>query len=207
MEQRQIMSTASPASLWRSYLIFQSSAAVDYAFAKREGALTSAAGRKSAFEAITVGMGANIHGTILLLAVWSSKEAFKKLFKEIEMATSQEKATHAAQSDGIRVEVSQPLKNFRHEIFAQKIAAGCSATASYAAAYGRERDNVAAVKGSRLVRKVHIRERAMAIEAENALTSLPTLAKVIAAFEERTIDQINNAQIQGVFGAPPSWRR
>ena len=41
----------------------------------------------------------------------------------------------------------------------------------------------------------------MAIEAENALTSLPTLAKVIAAFEERTIDQINTAQIQGVFGA------
>jgi len=123
------------------------------------------------------------------------------VFKEIEMATSQEKATHAAQSDGIRVEVSQPLKNFRHEMFARRLAAGHSATASYAAAYGRERDNVAAVKGSQLVRKVQIRERAMAIEAENALTSLPTLAKVMAAVEAETIERVNNSQMSGVFGA------
>jgi len=126
------MKTVSVAALWRlrvAYLIFQSSAAVAYAFAKREGALTAAAGRKSAFEAIMVGMRANVHGMTLLMAVWSSREAFKKLFKEIEMATSQERATHAAQSDGIRVEVSQPLKNFRHEMFARRLAAGHSATA------------------------------------------------------------------------------
>ena len=56
--------------------------------------------------------------------------------------------------------------------FAQRIAAGASATAAYTHAYGRERDNVAAVKGGQLVRKVNIRERAMALEAENALAAL-----------------------------------
>jgi len=96
---------------------------------------------------------------------------------------------------------SQPLKNFRHERFAQRIAAGCSATAAYAYAYGRERDNVAAVKGRQLIRKVNIRERAMALEAENALASLPTIRKVLEGVEARTIERINNAQINNVFVA------
>jgi hypothetical protein len=96
---------------------------------------------------------------------------------------------------------SLPLKNFRHEIFAQRIAARCSATAAYADAYGRPRDNVAAVRGGLLIRKVNIRERAMALEAENTLASLPTIRKVLEGVEARTIERINNAQINNVFVA------
>src|SRR4030088_571779 len=48
----------------------------------------------------------------------------------------------------------QPLQNLRHEAFAQRIAAGASATAAYAHAYGRPRDNVAAVRGGKLIRNV-----------------------------------------------------
>jgi len=117
------------------------------------------------------------------------------------LASFTEYATCAANAESMEMPASLPLKNFRHEIFAQKIAAGHSATASYAAAYGRERDNVAAAKGGQLVRKVNIRERAMAIEAENALASLPSLAKVMAAVKAETIERVNNSQMSGVFGA------
>jgi hypothetical protein len=52
-----------------------------------------------------------------------------------------------------------------------------------------------------LIRKVNIRERAMAFEAENALASLPTIRKVLEGVEARTIERINNAQINNVFVA------
>jgi hypothetical protein len=117
------------------------------------------------------------------------------------LASSTEVATCAAEADGIEMPASLPLKNFRHEIFAQRIAARCSATAAYADAYGRPRDNVAAVRGGLLIRKVNIRERAMALEAENTLASLPTIRKVLEGVEARTIERINNAQINNVFVA------
>ena len=41
----------------------------------------------------------------------------------------------------------------------------------------------------------------MALEAENALASLPTIRKVLEGVEARTIERINNAQINNVFVA------
>jgi len=141
-----------------------------------------------------------IHALNLMAATWFSQKAFERLFKEAELASSTEYATCAAHAESMEMPASQPLKNFRHERFAQRIAAGCSATAAYADAYGRERDNVAAVKGGQLIRKVNILERAMALEAENAL-ALPTIRKVLEGVEARTIEQIETAQMTGVFGA------
>jgi hypothetical protein len=135
------------------------------------------------------------------MAACFAREAFKRLFKEVELASSREDATCAANAESTEMPASQLLKNFRHERFAQRIAAGCSATAAYADAYGRPRDNVAAVRGGQLIRKVNIRERAMALEAENALASLPTIRKVLEGVEARTIERINNAQINNVFVA------
>ena len=96
---------------------------------------------------------------------------------------------------------SKPLQNLRHETFARRLAEGASATGAYAAAYGKKRDNVAAANGYDLVRKPHIRERAMALEAENALRTLPTFALILKGMERRTIRAIEEAQMTGVFGA------
>jgi hypothetical protein len=138
---------------------------------------------------------AQIHVLNLMAATWFSQQAFERLFKEAELASSTEYATCAAHAESMEMTASQPLKNLRHEAFAQRIAAGASATAAYAHAYGRERDNVAAVKGGQLIRKVNIRERAMALEAENALASLPTAALIMKGLERQTIRQIENAQM------------
>jgi hypothetical protein len=137
----------------------------------------------------------------LIAAAWFAQKAFERLFKEVELASSREDATCAANAESMEIPASQPLQNLRHEAFAQRIAAGASATAAYAHAYGRPRDNVAAVRGGKLIRNVNIRERAMALEAESALAALPTIRKVLEGVEARTIERINNAQINNVFVA------
>jgi hypothetical protein len=81
--------------------------------------------------------GAQIHILNLIAAAWFAQKAFKRLFK------------CAAHAESMEMPASQPLQNLRHEAFAQRIAAGASATAAYAHAYGRPRDNVAAVRGGK----------------------------------------------------------
>jgi hypothetical protein len=144
---------------------------------------------------------AQIHILNLIAAAWFAQKAFKRLFKEVELASSREDATCAAHAESMEMPASQLLKNFRHEAFAQRIAAGASAIAAYVHAYGRPRDNVAAVRGGKLIRNVNIRERATALEAESALAALPTIRKVLEGVEARTIERINNAQINNVFVA------
>jgi hypothetical protein len=206
MEHRQIMSTASPASLWR-----KSSNAVSEAFHDRIQLLMPVAGRRDAFSIAMASFDAQIHLLNLMAAECFAREAFKRRFKEVELASSKEDATCAANAESMEMPASLPLRNFRHEIFAQRIAARCSATAAYAHAYGRPRDNVAAVRGGQLIRKVNIRERAVALKAENALASLPTIRKVLEGVEARTIERINNAQINNVLSPPiglrSSWDR
>jgi hypothetical protein len=204
MEHRQIMSTASPESLWRlrvAYLILKSSNVVLDAFQERAKLLLPVAGRRDSFSMAMKSFDAQIHLLNLMAAACFAREAFKRLFKEVELASSKEDAACAANAESMEIPASLPLRNFRHEIFAQRIAARCSATAAYAHAYGRPRDNVAAVRGGKLIRNVNIRERAMALEAENALASLPTIRKVLEGVEARTIERINNAQINNVFVA------
>ncbi len=96
---------------------------------------------------------------------------------------------------------SEPLPNLRHETFARRIAEGHSATGAYASSFGRKRDNASSANGYILIRKHHIRQRAMQLEAENALRTLPTFTTILKAFEKRTIKAIETAQMTGVFGA------
>ena len=135
------------------------------------------------------------------MAGLNAQDAYNRLFKAVETTASKETAMAAARAHSINPPPSQPLPRLRHEIFAQRLAEGSSATGAYAAAYGRKHDNVSAVKGSRLVRMVHIRKRAMALEAENALRTLPTFALILKGMERRTIKAIEEAQMTGVFGA------
>jgi hypothetical protein len=145
MQQRRIMSTASPASLWRlrvAYLILKSSIAVLDAFQERAKLLMPVAGRRDAFSMAMASCSAQIHVLNLMAAAWFAQKAFKRLFKEAELANSTEYATCAAHAESMEMPASLPLKNFRHEIFAQRIAARCSATAAYADARGLRHDKV-----------------------------------------------------------------
>jgi hypothetical protein len=204
MQQRRIMSTASPASLWRlrvAYLILKSSNAVSEAFHDRIQLLMPTGGRRKALLIALASFKAQTHLLNMLAVTLFVQRSFTRLFKEVELASSTEYATCAANAESMEMPASLPLQNLRHEAFAQRIAAGASATAAYAHAYGRPRDNVSAVRGGKLIRNVNIRERAMALEAESALASLPTIRKVLEGVEARTIERINNAQINNVFVA------
>jgi hypothetical protein len=91
MQQRQIMSTASPASLWRlrvAYLILKSSNAVLDAFQERAKLLMPVAGRRVAFSMAMAFFAAHIHILNLIAAAWFAQKAFKRLFKEVELASS-----------------------------------------------------------------------------------------------------------------------
>jgi hypothetical protein len=149
-EQRQIMSTASAASLWRlrvAYLTWKSSLTVLNAYQERALLLVSATRRRNALSGALVSLEAQIHMLNIMAATWAAQQSFRRPFKEVELASSTEEATCAANAESMEMPASQPLKNLRHEAFAQRIAARASATAAYADAYGRPRDNVAAVRG------------------------------------------------------------
>ena len=137
------MSAASPASLWRlrvAYLILKSSNVVLDAFQERAKLLLPVAGRRDSFSMAITSFDAQVHLLNLMAAACFAREAFKRLFKEVELASSKEDATCAANAESMEMPASLPLKNFRHEIFAQRIAARCSATAAYADARGLRHD-------------------------------------------------------------------
>jgi hypothetical protein len=200
------------ATIWRlrmAYLILQAAASVINAFKERTG-LDPSKVKKMEEGTMPVGVVLDAmlayttalpHWLDLYMAGIDAQNAYNQLFNAVATATSKEFAMSATRAHSLVPPPSEPLPRLRHEIFAQRLAEGASATGAYASAYGRKRDNVSAVKGSRLVRMVHVRKRAMAIEAENALRTLPTFATILSGFERRTIKAIEEAQMTGVFGA------
>jgi hypothetical protein len=107
------------------------------------------------------------------------------------MASSKEDAMRAAGTDKIRAQSGPPLPNFRQEAFAQRIAAGCSATAAYASAYGRPRDASSRVNGRRLLTNANIRAR-----SDATLSSLSTIREVLDAAGCTTVDRIRNGSFK-----------
>ena len=89
-----------------------------------------------------------------------------------------------------------PLANLRQEAFAHLVAAGHSATAAYARAYGRDRDVTSRVNGNRLLTKASIRERIAQIRHEAALGSFPMLQQVIKEAESRAIERIRSGSFK-----------
>jgi hypothetical protein len=112
------------------------------------------------------------------------------------MASSKEDAMRAAGTDKIRAQSGPPLPNFRQETFAQRTAAGCSATAAYASAYGRPRDASSRVNGRRLLTNANIRARIAQIERDTTLSSLSTIREVLDAAGCTTVDRIRNGSFK-----------
>ena len=142
-QQRQIM-TASPTSLWRlrvAYLTLTSSNTVLDAFQGGVPPLISAAWRRKEFSGALASFEAQIQ-LLNILATWIAQQSYNRLFKEAELGSSTEYATCAANAESMEMPASQPLKNLRHEAFAQRISTGASATGAYAHAYGRESETM-----------------------------------------------------------------
>jgi hypothetical protein len=86
-------------------------------------------------------------------------------------------------------EAMAPLRNLRQETFCQLVAAGNSATAAYAGAYGRARDATSRVNGGRLLTDANICERIVEIRSEEAAASLPTLRRIIEEAGQSAVQQ------------------
>jgi len=196
------------ATLWRlrmAYLILQSATAVVVAFKERTECIPSSIANVTTSQFLSVveaQTAALPHWLDLYIAGLNAQDAYDRLFKEVETAASKEIAMAATRTHSIQPPPSQPLQNTRHELFAKRIADGHSATAAYAYAYAKEqRTNACAVRGMHLVRNVNVRKRAMEIEAENALRTLPTFDLALRGFERRTLRAIEEASLQNVFHA------
>jgi phage terminase small subunit len=87
----------------------------------------------------------------------------------------------------------EPLPNLRQETFCQLVAAGKSAAAAYAAAYGRRRDVTCRVNGRRLLTNTNIRQRIEEIRREAAAASFPTLQRVIDELGCSAVEQIRTS--------------
>jgi hypothetical protein len=141
----------------------------------------------------------------IIRAAESARWSYTRLFGEVEMASSKEEAMRAAGTDEIRAQVGSPLRKYRQEAFAQRIVAGFSVTAAYASAYGREHDVTSRVNGQRLLTKAYIRERIAKIESDAALSSLPTIRRVLDEAGSTTVDRIRNGSLREACKAVDSF--
>jgi hypothetical protein len=93
-------------------------------------------------------------------------------------------------------EAMTALKNMRQEAFCQLVAAGKSATAAYADAYGRAPDATSRVNGGRLLTDANIWERIVEIRSEEANASFPTLRRVIEGAGQSAVQQIQTGSFK-----------
>jgi hypothetical protein len=190
--------SVTPALLWRlriARLTWQVSTAVMEAFQVRAHRLVASPsfGRR---RRISAPIKAWICSLKNILVADSVRLSYTRLFAEIEIAISKEEATRAAGTDEIMAQSRPPLPNFRQEAFAQRMAAGLSATAAYASAYGQPRDVSSRVNGRRLLTKAYIRERIAKIESDAALSALPTIRRVLDEAGSTTVDRIRNGSFK-----------
>jgi hypothetical protein len=99
-------------------------------------------------------------------------------------------------SPGQKEEAMAPLRNLRQETFCQLVAAGNSATAAYAGAYGRARDATSRVNGQRLLTDANIWERIAEIRCVEAKASLPTLRRIVEGAGQSAVQQIETGSFR-----------
>jgi hypothetical protein len=99
-------------------------------------------------------------------------------------------------SPGQKEEAMAPLRNLRQETFCQLVAAGKSATAAYAGAYGRAHDVTSRVNGGRLLTDANICERIVEIRCQEATASLPTLRRLIEGAGQSAVKQIQTGSFR-----------
>jgi hypothetical protein len=88
------------------------------------------------------------------------------------------------------------LPNVRQEAFAQGVAAGKSASAAYAAAYGRAADTTSRVNGKRLLTNANVRGRIDQIRDEASARAHPTLQKLFKDLEEAALRDIHSSSLR-----------
>jgi hypothetical protein len=100
------------------------------------------------------------------------------------------------QSPSQKEDAMAPLQNLRQETFCQLVAAGKSATAAYAGAYGRARDATSRVNGGRLLMDANICERIDEIRSEEAIVAFPTLRRIVEKAEQSAVQQIETGSFR-----------
>lgn len=89
-----------------------------------------------------------------------------------------------------------PLPNVRQEAFAQAVAAGKSASAAYAAAYGRAADTTSRVNGKRLLTNANVHARIGQIRDEASASVHATLQKLFKELEEAALRDIHSSSLR-----------
>jgi len=124
--------------------------------------------------------------------------ALPQLISAAEVAARRLRLLHdkIENSPNRKEEAMTPLRNLRQETFCQLVAAGKSATAAYAGAYGRAHDATSRVNGRRLLMDANIWERIAEIRCEEATASLPTLRQVIEGAGQSAVQQIETGSFR-----------
>ena len=78
-----------------------------------------------------------------------------------------------------------PLPSPRHELFAQAVASGMSASKSYALAYSRPRNGATRASAARLLTNANVKRRIAKLRAEAAEQAKASLQVLIPALEEQ----------------------
>ena len=78
-----------------------------------------------------------------------------------------------------------PLPSPRHEMFAQAVASGMSASESYALAYHRPRNGATRASAARLLTNANVERRILELRAEAAEQAKASLRVLIPALEEQ----------------------
>jgi hypothetical protein len=79
----------------------------------------------------------------------------------------------------------RPLPSPRHELFAQAVASGMSASKSYALAYSRPRNGATRASAARLLTNANVRRRIAKLRVEAAEQAKASLRVLIPALEEQ----------------------
>ena len=78
-----------------------------------------------------------------------------------------------------------PLPSPRHEVFAQAVACGMSASKGYAMAYSRPRTGATRASAARLLTNVHVKRRIIELRRGAAEQATASLQALIPALDER----------------------
>ena len=92
--------------------------------------------------------------------------------------------------------MNAPLPSPRHELFAQAVASGMSASKSYALAYSRPRNGATRASAARLLTNANVRHRISELRAAAADQAKASLQALIPALDERARAAISTGRLR-----------
>ncbi len=93
-----------------------------------------------------------------------------------------------------------PLPSPRHEMFAQAVASGMSASKGYALAYSRPRNGATRASAARLLTDANVRLRIAEFRIEAAAAAHASLKLLIPALEKCARDAMSAGQMREAVG-------